>query len=69
LDDLFKDYKNRKILIVDAIYVIKNQINGASPDDISKVLLFLRSGKSLDSFNNYMIRIPGNPFGGYIEFP
>ena len=45
LDILYKDFKNRGIKISDAIYVVKRQIEGASPDDIEKILIYLRSGK------------------------
>lgn len=45
LDILYKDFKNRGINISDAIYVVKRQIEGTSPEDIEKILIYLRSGK------------------------
>ncbi|MDH4227916.1 MAG: hypothetical protein OEV59_09260 [Deltaproteobacteria bacterium] len=46
LDILYQDFKNKNILIVDAIYVVKKQIEGTSQEDIEKILLYLRGGKT-----------------------
>jgi len=48
LDILYKDFKNRNILLMDAIYVIKKQIKGSTPEDIERILLYLRSDKKED---------------------
>lgn len=45
LDILYKDFKNKGIKVSDAIYVVKRQIEGTSPVDIEKILIYLRSGK------------------------
>lgn len=48
LDILYKDFKNRNILLADAIYVIKKQITGSSTEDIERILLYLRSDRKED---------------------
>ena len=45
MDELYKDPKNAKIRIADAIYTVKKQINGTSRGDIEKILAFLREEK------------------------
>lgn len=45
LDILYEDFKNRNILLVDAVYVIKRQITGSPPEDIERILLYLRSNR------------------------
>jgi hypothetical protein len=42
MDELYKDSRNMKIKIADALYIVKKQIKGASPDDIEKSLMTLR---------------------------
>lgn len=74
LDVLYEDFKNRSIPITDAIYVVKKQINGASNDDVERILLYLRSGKTnrkplmvTDPYDSDSIE-KGN-FPRIIEFP
>ncbi len=43
LNLLYDDFKNRQILLVDAIYVVKKQINGSSNEEVEAVLQWLRS--------------------------
>ncbi len=45
LDLFFSDFKNRQIKLNDAIYVVKKQIKGASPEEIEAILQYLRSDK------------------------
>lgn len=45
LDELYKDFKNRQIAVYDAVYVVRNQIQGASKEDIERILLYLRGGQ------------------------
>ena len=45
LDLFFSDFKNKQIKLRDAIYVVKKQIKGASPDEIEAILQYLRSDK------------------------
>jgi hypothetical protein len=42
MDEFYKDPKNTKIRISDAVYVVKKQIRGASPEDLERVLQYLR---------------------------
>jgi hypothetical protein len=42
MDELYKDSRNMKIKIADAIYTVKKQIKGTSPGDIEKNLMYLR---------------------------
>jgi len=46
LNILYKDFRNARIKISDAIYVVKKQIEGLSDEDTEKILLYLRGGKS-----------------------
>lgn len=48
LNILYRDFRNRNILLVDAVYVIKKQITGSSPEDIERILLYLRSDRKED---------------------
>jgi len=43
LNLIYADFKNRKILLVDLIYVVRKQINGSSPEEIEAILQWLRS--------------------------
>lgn len=45
LDKLYEDFKNRGILMADAIFVVKKQIQGTPQEDIDRILIYLRSGK------------------------
>lgn len=42
MDDLYKDSKNAKIRIADAVYAAKQQIKGASREDMERMLQTLR---------------------------
>ena len=48
LNMFYEDFRNRNILLMDAIYVIKKQIKGSTPEDIERILLYLRSDKKED---------------------
>ena len=50
LDELYKDYKNVNIYI-QAIYVVKKQINGSSSEEIEAILQYLRSGRDYNKLN------------------
>jgi hypothetical protein len=65
LDSFYGDFKNRKIKISDALYVVKKQIHGASSEEIEMLCQWLRSDRD-----------PGKRFykdkdgkGKYITFP
>jgi hypothetical protein len=45
LDLFYADFKNRQIKLKDAIYAVKKQIQGATPEENEAVLLYLRTGK------------------------
>jgi hypothetical protein len=47
LNLLFDDFKNKQIKVRDAIYVVKKQIKGASPEEIEATLQYLRADKDL----------------------
>lgn len=67
IDILYKDFKNKGIKISDAIYVVKRQIEGTSPEDIEKILIYLRS-----NYENYEPLITRDKTGkiiGGIQFP
>jgi len=66
-DILYKDFKNKGIKINDAIYVVKRQIEGTSPEDIEKILIYLRS-----NYENVESLITRDKNGGVInsiQFP
>ena len=42
MDELYKNPKNLKITIADAIYVVKKQLKGTKPGEIENTLHFLR---------------------------
>jgi len=44
MDDLYKDPRNLKIKLADALFTVKKQIAGASPAEIETSLEFLRGG-------------------------
>lgn len=46
IDSLYADFKNRNILINDAFYIVKKQINGSSQKEIDAILIYLRGGKT-----------------------
>lgn len=48
LDSFYGDFKNRKIKISDAIYVVKKQIQGASSEEVEMLCQWLRSDRSSD---------------------
>jgi len=45
LDSFYGDFRNKGILIKDAVYLVKAQIKGTPTEDIDKILLYLRSGE------------------------
>ena len=45
LELLYIDFKNRQIKLNDAIYVVKKQIKGASPEEVEAILQYLRAEK------------------------
>jgi hypothetical protein len=67
VDILYKDFKNKGINIPDAIYVVKRQIEGTSPEDIEKILIFLRSGKK--NYEPISIRDKNGEVINIIQFP
>lgn len=52
IDLLYKDFKNRNIYVIDAVYVVYKQIKGTPPEDIERILLWLRSGRKK---NDYLV--------------
>lgn len=48
LNLIYSDLKNKKIKLVDAIYVIKRKIKGVTPAEEEAILQFLRSDKDSD---------------------
>lgn len=60
---LYEDFKNRAINLNDAIYVVKKQVEGTKPEDIERILLFLRGGKK-----DYFFKDAEGRFK-FIEFP
>lgn len=48
LDKLYEDFKNRRIKIQDAIYVVKKQIRGATEEEVEGILQYLRADKSYE---------------------
>jgi hypothetical protein len=54
LDILYQDFKNKGIKIREAFYVVKRQVNGASPEEIEAVLQFLRRGADRYADKLYM---------------
>ena len=56
---MYKDFKNKGIRISDAIYVVKRQIEGTSPEDIEKILIYLRS-----NYENYESLVTRDKNGG-----
>ncbi|OQB44631.1 MAG: hypothetical protein BWY02_02783 [bacterium ADurb.Bin157] len=51
LDTLYRDFKNVNILIPDAIYIVKRQINGGSVEETEAILQYLRSGRDSGKLN------------------
>lgn len=47
IDAFYGDFKNKQIKLSEAVYVVKKQIKGASPDEIEAILQFLRSDGDL----------------------
>lgn len=45
LDQFYGDFKNKNIRLTDAVYLVKKQITGASPDEIERISEWLRGGK------------------------
>ncbi len=45
LDKLYEDFKNRRIRVQDAIYIVRKQIKGASEEEVEAALQYLRSDK------------------------
>jgi len=43
LDILYADFKNRNILLTDAIFLVKRQITGSSPEEVEAITQWLRS--------------------------
>ena len=67
IDILYKDFKNKGIRISDAIYVVKRQIEGTSPEDIEKILIYLRSNyKNVESL---ITRDKNGEMINFVEFP
>lgn len=48
LNLLYSDFKNKKIKVIDAIYVVKRKIKGASSAEEEAILQYLRAGKESD---------------------
>lgn len=45
LNLLYNDFKNRQIKLKDAIYIVKKQIKGASPEEMEAIFQYLRADK------------------------
>ena len=67
IDILYKDFKNKGIRILDAIYVVKRQIEGTSPEDIEKILIYLRS--NYENREPLITRDKNGKIINYIQFP
>jgi len=67
LDVLYKDFRNVRITIPDAIYVVKKQIEGLSNEDTEALLLYLRGGKA--NTDLLFIKDSEGKFVKYISFP
>jgi len=65
VDEFYKDFKNLKISIQSAIYVVKNQIQGRSEEDIKRILLYLRSG----NIDNLLVKDKDGKPVRYVSFP
>jgi hypothetical protein len=46
LNQLYSDFKNRQIILQEAIYVVKKQISGASDEEIQAIFEYLRATES-----------------------
>jgi hypothetical protein len=51
LDKLYEDFKNRRIKVQDAIYVIKKQIRGETEEEVEAVLQYLRADKDSEKLS------------------
>ena len=45
MDELYKDSKNTKIRISDAVYAVKKQMKGTNPEDLERTLQYLRGNQ------------------------
>ncbi|TAN35383.1 hypothetical protein EPN27_03965 [Patescibacteria group bacterium] len=45
LNTFYGDFKNKQIKLRDAVYVVKQQIKGASPEEVEAILRFLRADR------------------------
>jgi hypothetical protein len=45
IDLLYGDFMNRNIYLFDAFFIVRDQIKGTPPEDIDRILLWLRSGR------------------------
>jgi len=43
IDLLYSDFKNRSIAVFFALYVVKKQVKGTPPEDIERILLWMRA--------------------------
>jgi hypothetical protein len=50
MDKIYEDFKNRRIKIQDAIYVVRKQIRGTTEEEVEAVLQFLRSEKKWEKY-------------------
>ena len=67
LDVLYKDFRNVRISISDAIYVVKKQIEGLSNEDTETILLYLRGGKK--DFDILFIKDKEGKIVRWLSFP
>lgn len=67
LDQFYADFKNKNIRLIDAVYVVKKQIKGASADDIERVSEWLRSEKK--DFGKLIIKDKNGNIERIILFP
>lgn len=67
INELFSDFKNRSIKLADAMYFVKKQIKGTPPDEIEKILLYLRSDKK--DYALLTVKDENGKAVRYISFP
>ncbi len=56
LNQLYSDFKNRQIILREAIYVVKKQISGASEEEIQSIFEYLRATESDRSFDKLLYK-------------
>jgi hypothetical protein len=70
LDILYADFKNRIIFVGFGIHIVKKQIKGTPPEDIEKILLWLRAGGKGENKSYYLaIKDNEGKVIRMIEFP